>query len=201
MAKITTVLFLLLLTSPLFATIHKMYVWDGYFRFVDESFSSSHITVQLGDTIDWLPLDQPAMVHTITSTSIPNGAASFDQIWQAPADTFFRYIPSEIGTYQYVCTPHATSHNMTGSFEVVDGATSVPDLFDSGYSVFPNPATRTIYFSQTDKTVLYNIFNIKGQLMQTGAAKTEINVGKLKKGSYILELKGVEPRTQRFEKR
>ena len=59
------------------------------------------------------------MVHTITSSNIPIGANSFDQIWQAPADTFFQYIPQVEGFYEYVCTPHI-SFGMTGSFNVIN---------------------------------------------------------------------------------
>ena len=69
--------------------VHTVYVWDGYSQFV-----GADITIQLGDTVQWLPLDVPMMVHTITSTNIPSGAATFDQIWQAPADTFFQYRPT-----------------------------------------------------------------------------------------------------------
>ena len=70
-------------------------------------------SVNVGDTVQWLPLDFPSMVHTITSSNIPLGAAPFDQIWQAPADTFFQYIPTHVGLYEYVCTPHIPM-NMVG---------------------------------------------------------------------------------------
>ena len=74
------------------ATVHTILVWDGYFQFVDADSFSSDITIELGDTVQWLPLDPPTMMHTITSTNIPVDATSFDYIWQAPADTFFQYI-------------------------------------------------------------------------------------------------------------
>ena len=106
---------MLMVYSPLKATIHEILVWDGYMQFMPSNLTS----VQLGDTIEWHPLDVPTMVHTVTSSNIPMGAIPFDQIWQAPADTFFQYIPSKIGLYEYVCTPHIPN-GMTGSFYVED---------------------------------------------------------------------------------
>ena len=106
-------------------TIHQIQVWDGYFQFLPPN----NITVQLGDTVQWIPLDPPTMTHTITSDNIPTGAASFNQIWQLPADTFFQYIPQVAGLYQYVCTPHIPM-GMIGEFTVVNGSTIqtyVPD--------------------------------------------------------------------------
>ena len=52
------------------ATIHQIEVWSGYYQFLP----SNNIIVQLGDTIQWIPLDPPTMSHTITSANIPVGA-------------------------------------------------------------------------------------------------------------------------------
>ena len=97
--------------------IHQIQVWNGYFQFLP----SSNITIQLGDTIQWIPLDPPTMTHTITSDNIPVGAVPFDQVWQLPADTFFQYIPQVAGLYQYVCTPHIPN-GMIGEFTVINGS-------------------------------------------------------------------------------
>ena len=118
-------LLILLILSSFYVKgdIHQIQVWNGYYQFLP----SNNITVQLGDTIQWVPLDPPTMNHTITSDNIPNGAIPFDQIWQLPADTFFQYIPQVVGLYQYVCTPHIT-FGMIGEFTVVNGPqTYVPD--------------------------------------------------------------------------
>tara|TARA_B100001250_G_scaffold390940_1_gene391358 strand:- start:76 stop:567 length:492 start_codon:yes stop_codon:yes gene_type:complete len=101
------------------SAIHVILVWDGYNQFMPSS-----LNIELGDTIHFLPLDPPLMVHTITSSNIPIGANSFDQIWQAPADTFFQYIPQVAGFYEYVCTPHI-SFGMIGSFNVINTGTYV----------------------------------------------------------------------------
>ena len=116
------ILLILLILSSFYVKgdIHQIQVWNGYYQFLP----SNNITVQLGDTVQWVQLDPPTMTHTITSDNIPNGAIPFDQIWQAPADTFFQYIPQVEGLYEYVCTPHI-SFGMIGSFNVINTGTYV----------------------------------------------------------------------------
>ena len=111
--------------------IYQISVWNGYYQFLPPN----NITIQLGDTIQWIPLDPPTMYHTITSDNIPVGAVSFDQVWQMPADTFFQYIPQVAGLYQYVCTPHIPN-GMIGEFTVTNGSntqTYVPDANFEAY--------------------------------------------------------------------
>ena len=119
MKKLFIILSIILSSFTSKATVHVVLVWDGYYAFLD-----ANITIQLGDTVQWLPLDVPMMVHTITSTNIPAGAASFDQIWQAPADTFFQYVPQIAGLYEYECTPHI-SFGMVGSINVIGGVNGI----------------------------------------------------------------------------
>jgi len=109
------IIFFLLSSFNSKGTIHQIQVWNGYFQFLPPN----NITIQLGDTIQWIPLDPPTMYHTITSDNLPVGAVPFNQIWQLPADTFFQYIPQVIGLYQYVCTPHI-AFSMIGEFNVVN---------------------------------------------------------------------------------
>ena len=91
------------------ATIHNIQVWSGYFQFLP-----STLILQLGDTIQWTPLDPPMpnMPHTITSSNIPIGAMSFDVSWGINDSLFFQYVPQISGIYDYVCTPHVTQYNM-----------------------------------------------------------------------------------------
>ena len=118
MKKLLLILFILFSYNSR-GIIHIVQVWDGYRQFLPNS-----LNIQLGDTIQWLPLDVPMMMHTITSTNIPSGAVSFDQVWQMPADTFFQYIPQVAGLYEYVCTPHILN-GMIGEFTVITGTSAI----------------------------------------------------------------------------
>ena len=174
------------------ATIHEILVWDGYMQFIPNT-----LTVELGDTIQWLPLDYPSMSHTITSTNIPNGATSFDVIWEAPADTFFQYIPQIVGIYEYECTPHIMM-NMIGNFEVIDTPNNIVENKKNTLLAYPNPTTDIIFIDQHFSGYDFKLFNMNNQLIKTGITENSMNIAYLKSGTYILIIYGDKPRTQKL---
>ena len=182
--------FLLVIYSPIKATIHEILVWDGYMQFLPSNLTS----VQLGDTIEWHPLDNPTMVHTITSTNIPLGATPFDQIWQAPLDTFFRYIPTKIGTHEYVCTPHI-ANGMIGSFTVENTTLSITNNpFIITPVIFPNPTNDFIHFSSKFNNLKFFIYEFSGNLVLSGKSSQNFDISKLNPGIYYLVISGPEPK-------
>lgn len=196
MKKLFIILSIILSSFTSKATIHVVLVWDGYMQFLD-----ADITIQLGDTVQWLPLDVPAMVHTITSTNIPSGAVAFDQIWQAPADTFFQYVPQIAGFYEYVCTPHIT-FGMVGSINVIDGVNGITDdtSSESDLLIYPNPTADIIRFNQSSSFYPYRIFNSNGKVMLSGTTNEVVNVSTLANGNYFIEIVSDRPRIVKFIK-
>lgn len=187
--KLFIVPFLLVIYSPLKATIHEILVWDGYMQFMPSNLTA----VQLGDTIEWLPLDIPTMVHTITSTNIPVGATPFDQIWQAPLDTFFQYIPSKIGFYEYVCSPHI-ANGMIGNFTVENTNLSITNNpFNFKPAVFPNPSNDYIQFSSEFNNLEFFIYELSGKLVISGISSFNFDISKLNSGIYYLVIAADEP--------
>ena len=177
-------------------TIHEILVWDGYMQFLPSS-----LEMQLGDTVHWLPLDFPTMMHTVTSTNIPEGAEEFVVLWQAPADTFFQYIPAVAGLYEYVCTPHIPM-GMVGSFNVLPPVAGViKDSWENDMIVYPNPTCDFLYLRPFQQDCRYRLWNVKGKLIKSGQLDESINVSMLRKGSYILEIIGDRPRVFSFLKK
>ena len=168
------------------ATVHTILVWDGYFQFVDAESFSPDITIELGDTVQWLPLDPPTMMHTITSTNIPTGAMSFDYIWQAPADTFFQYIPEYVGLYEYECTPHV-QFNMVGTINVVQSTNSTSSNSSQPLFLYPNPSDNFIRIDGLENEA-YQLVDISGRIWKKGHFAKELNITKLPKGKYQLFL-------------
>lgn len=76
------------------------------------SFTPSSATIVLGDTIRW---QWAAGTHTTTSLGIPAGAAAWNQPMTV-ANTTYTYRPTQLGVYNYQCTPHAPG--MAGTFTV-----------------------------------------------------------------------------------
>lgn len=188
----TLSLFLVFITSN--ATIHVIQVWDGYFQFIP-----TQLNIQLGDTIQWLPLDQPMMTHTITSSNIPDGALEFDEIWEAPADTFYQYVPTIAGVYDYVCTPHEESYNMIGSF-TVEEASSIEENEKESYKLYPNPAIDFISIGGISDEISYSIVTLDGRKALSGQISNRIDISSLEPGFYVIRLEGDRPRSILFQK-
>jgi plastocyanin len=67
------------------------------------AFTPSNLpNVNVGDTIRW---QWVSGVHTTTSSSIPAGAATWDNLISSTAQVY-EYKVTVSGTYNYVCTPH-----------------------------------------------------------------------------------------------
>lgn len=191
--KLSIIAIGVLLATNVFSTTHNIMVWSGYYKFLNGAtggeINSSPLTIQLGDTIQFLPVDPPAMMHTITSTSIPVGATAFNQMWQLPADTFFQYIPAVPGVYNFECTPHV-SFGMIGSFTVVQGV-GITDYTNSDvFSAFPNPSADLINITSEeyliDKT--FELYNYNGQIVLNGklnSVTTQLNISELIPGIYL----------------
>jgi plastocyanin len=80
-------------------------------------FSPAVISVPAGTTVTWTMNPADPFAHTVTSTTPGYG---FDSGTLNPGDTF-SYTFVEPGTYDYVCTPHA-SFGMTGQVIVTAAA-------------------------------------------------------------------------------
>lgn len=164
------------------ATIHKVTVSDG-------SFTPASFTAVVGDTVEWNALSTNTMDHTTTSTTkIPAGAAS----WDSPmtlAVPMFRYVITEPGTYDYVCTPHSSF--MTGTFTATP-ITALKDVAAKPFNFFPNPASDHIVFSSNTKSVHLTIYDLSGKKMKTWAntksTDSKLNIAELPNGLYFLSI-------------
>jgi plastocyanin len=90
--------------TSLFAVTHTVQVGNYYFN-------PSSLNVEVGDIVKWVWVQGS---HTTTSSSIPAGAASWDELITSGNQTY-SYTVTTAGTYNYVCTPHA-GMGMVGSF-------------------------------------------------------------------------------------
>ncbi len=81
------------------------------------NFSPSSLNVNVGDIVEWVWV---AGSHTTTASSVPAGAASWDEPINSGNQTY-SYTVTTAGNYNYVCTPHA-SMGMVGSFTATNPA-------------------------------------------------------------------------------
>jgi plastocyanin len=178
------------------ATIHIIRVRDASTQFIPQYDGP----IFVGDTMQWLPLDVPMMFHTITSTDIPENAAPFDSPFFAPADTFFQYVPTEIGIYNYVCLPHQ-AQGMIDAFTVEAALSTDWERENSEIRLFPNPVLDLIYIDDSSSIIEYRIYTIDGHLVASGKqSSNKIPVDELSRGLYVIELTGDRRRVQKFVK-
>jgi len=86
---------------------------------LSNSFSPASMNVSVGDTVRWTIVSG---FHTTTSTSVPAGAATWDQPI-SPFSPTYEYIVTKAGTYNYQCTPHG----FTGAFNASAPIVNIPD--------------------------------------------------------------------------
>lgn len=154
----------------------------------DDFFNPSSFTADVGDTVQWVFIPGSAEIHTTTSTSVPSGAASWDQLVNT-ANPTFEYIITEAGMYNYVCTPHA-SMGMTGVFTATF-PTSVPMVHTTMASIVPNPAKGTVTISSNVNNAHICITDIQGRTMKSWKeqeSNNTVDISSIPPGIYIITI-------------
>jgi len=182
-----TLLLGLIYFLPLKATIWEVEVSD--FVFTPDNLTE----VMVGDTIHWVWIEGN---HTTTSSDIPAGAAAWDELITS-SNTEYSYVPTVPGTYDYVCTPHA-SFGMVGSFTVMN----IDGIFGSSqkrtFAIAPNPFKDQLVISSLENYGMnvkqLKVYNSSGQevLSQqwntSGSFSKRIDLAEQKQGIYFVEI-------------
>lgn len=147
---------------------------------------SNEPNVACGDSVTWI---WTVGTHTVTSTTIPGGAAPWSFPINQTGNLAHIYIPTVAGTYNYKA---AAPDNFTGLF-VVTCTTSVHDRdFNFNSSVYPNPCTNKISIEApgADMISIYNVVGekIKSVSFKNGQTKTEFDVAGLNRGIYFYSI-------------
>jgi len=170
----------------------------------DFEFDPAIFTINVGDQVMWM-WDNSAGQHTTTSTTIPAGAASWDEVIGQNSQ-MFTYTATVPGSYDYVCLYHQ-SMGMIGHFTVngttgIAGIPTAPSLFIKG----SNPATKELvinYGVPLNSKLNLEMFDILGKPVRTfilsekpaGTYTETYSVADLKKGIYILQLEASNVKT------
>lgn len=138
-------------------------------------------TLNVGDVITWTNND--ASTHTVTSTSVPNGAASFNGTVANGAT--FSYTVT--GSYTYKCSFHPS---MTASF-TVGGTTATTSPTLTLNTLYPNPAVDNVHIESLATIASVEIYSESGAFIKTlafSSATIDVSVGDLKKGAYLMRI-------------
>lgn len=119
------------------ATEHIVEVGSG-----GSNFAPTTTNAIVGDTItfEWVDGDHTTTCDGSTGTSLPGGAATWDEPISSSTPTF-SYVITVAGTYNYKCIPHFP--HMVGTINAtVSSITQTSSTFPEVYSLnqnFPNP--------------------------------------------------------------
>jgi plastocyanin len=161
------------------ATVHMVDV-------ADFMFTPSTLTVRPGDTIRWMWVNG---THTTTSNSIPSGATPWNHNINS-ASSFFDYVPTVPGTYNYICSIHPTL--MVASFTVSNPAATPITAGSLTGNAWPNPASNTLHivFNNATQPVTVSLVNMAGREVMrkeyTALKETDLNIAAIPEGNYIL---------------
>ena len=131
-------------------TKHTVLVGDSFFN-------PASLNVKVGDTVSW-SFTGNMQNHTTTSSTIPSGAASWDQPINT-ANSTFNYVVTKAGTYNFVCTPHASFMKGTITATV---PTEVANIYLNETYIYPNPANNKITIASTVSQV--TVIDMQGRI-------------------------------------
>jgi hypothetical protein len=201
MKNLLIVICLTLYSFNLFSEIRTFYLWDDFNQFFSDEGTNFDLTIELGDTLQWVSLgDNPMVDHTITSTNIPVNADSFDYQWNPPANMFFQYVPTELGLHEFECSIQVFVFNMIGSFNVLVNTVGFEELIQSFDNPHPNPFSDRLFFDESLIGEDFIIYDMKGNIIESGVIREELYLSNLIAGVYILQVLFVEQRNYRIVK-
>lgn len=152
------------------------------------TFAPSSLNIHLGDTIKWVWVSG---THTTTSTSVPIGAANWDNPLNSTT-TSFTYVPAVVGSYTYKCTFHAAM-GMTGNITVVSSAGFAGANISSGITMFPNPASGSVHLSLSQPgRISFIMTDVNSKVIlkkeYNALAESDIDLQNVANGHYYLQV-------------
>ena len=197
--------YLLVICCLITATLANAKTW--IINNTGNTFSPSTITIQQGDTVEFVL----GLTHNVLEVS----QATFDANGTTAKETGFatpskggKVFPAQltVGTHYYVCTPHA-SQGMKGQIIVQNPNSIDEDLEKSEIVISPNPTANLLTIKGLEKVVNadVNITNANGVSVLTlknfNSENATIDISSLSAGVYWLTIADVKKNTYKFVKK
>jgi plastocyanin len=149
------------------------------------SFTSANVTINVGDTVEFI---NASGFHSVdgTQATYPGNPASFDNLAQVGTGWTYAQVFNTIGSYDYRCGVHTTS--MFGTI-TVQAATGVKERTNKNASEFyPNPAANQLNFSEYNKVEAVTIFSLTGEkVLNSKLLNHKLDISTLSSGIYFVK--------------
>jgi len=170
-------------------------------------FSPATLTIQQGDTVEFVIGSSHNAVEVSQATFDANGATALQTGFATPSKGG-KIFPAQltVGTHYYVCTPHA-SFGMKGQIIVQNPNSIDEDLEKSEIVISPNPTANLLTIKGLEKVVNadMNIVNANGvsvlNLKNFSSENATIDISSLSAGVYWLTIADVKKYTYKFVKK
>ena len=153
---------------------------------VNGSFTPSNLTIQVGDTVEFV---NQSGFHWVdgTQATYPSNPVSFDNQSQSGSGWTYSQVFNTGGSYDYRCGIHTTT--MFGSI-TVQFPSSVNTSFDiNSFNFYPNPTSKNIFFSELKSIESIIIYTITGEkVLTSNLIDNHLNVSILSPGVYFLTI-------------
>lgn len=158
-----------------------------------ETFSPASITVNFGDTIEFVLDGSHNAVQVSQTTWNANGSTPLAGGFQTSFGGGTVYTANHgTGTYYYVCSPHA-SLGMKGVIQV-EGTSNIPlPAKERTFGMYPNPADNILFIriENWKPGINFRVLDITGRAVLEGtlvAVISEIDISRLSTGVYIMQV-------------
>lgn len=182
-------------------TSHQLKAATVVVEVEDFEFNPAIFTLSTGDTIMWM-WDNSGGQHTTTSTVIPQGAASWDEVINNNSPMFI-YVPTIAGSYDYICSYHS-SMGMIGHFTVLPASPVIEISRSSEFSLsgmFGEDQSLTVHYNIPFSTsITLSLFDALGNVVKiinsgntpAGYYRDKFYLSGIKKGIYVLSIQSAE---------
>jgi len=126
----------------------------------NSAFSPSSVNVHIGDVITWTNKDN--FLHSVISTSVPSGTATFGSSTFGINETF-TYTVTSAGDYTYKCGVHTS---MIGTFTVPSATPMIKPTLTLN-ALYPNPAVETIHIESSKTIKSVDLYSETGVFIKT----------------------------------
>ena len=157
------------------------------------SFTPSTLTINLGDTVEFINISGSHNVNGNQNT-FPNNPQSFGNNVGSGWNYKFKFTAP--GSYGYHCDPH--QGNMMGSITVLNNASTLDLASSKLITVYPNPVSETLNINLPDdlfakqQHVSVTIFNIIGKKLASedvsSGKRVQFDVSDYPKGIYLYQI-------------
>jgi len=150
------------------------------------SFTSNNITINVGDTVEFVNTSGTHWVDGRQATFASN-PVSFDNQSQSGSGWTYSQVFNTAGVYDYRCGIHTTS--MSGNITVQASVGITESTNSTSIEFYPNPASKELNFSEYKSVQNVVIYALTGEkVLEAELSNNKLDISLLSAGTYFVKI-------------